>query len=148
MHLKIHWIHVSYSVWKTLISYTYKYWSPKTCVCVHACVSTSAVPRGFLAAVVVLVRVDAVERADVAVLLVAVAAVPFLVAAEEPVWFEVAVLAFGTRGRFSAVVWGEGENTNTGDDRWRGAGQMERWQQQWRQRINQKPSSQIKCCSR
>lgn len=55
------------------------------CVCVHACVSTSAVPRGFLAAVVVLVRVDAVERADVAVLLVAVAAVPFLVAAEEPV---------------------------------------------------------------
>ena len=49
------------------------------------CVSTSAVPRGFLAAVVVLVRVDAVVRADVAVLLAAVAAVPFLVAAVEPV---------------------------------------------------------------
>lgn len=41
--------------------------------------------RGFLAAVVVLVRVDAVERADAAVLLAAVAAVPFLVAAVEPV---------------------------------------------------------------
>lgn len=55
------------------------------CVCVYVCVSTSAVPRGFLAAVVVLVRVDAVERADAAVLLATVAAVPFLVAAVEPV---------------------------------------------------------------
>lgn len=64
----------------------------------------STVPRGFLAAVVVLVRADAVVRTDVAVLLAAVVAVPFLVAALEAVWFEVAVLAFGTRGRFSAGV--------------------------------------------
>lgn len=62
------------------------------------------VPRGFLAAVVVLVRADAIVRTDVAVLLAAVVAVPFLVAALEAVWFEVAVLAFGTRGRFSAGV--------------------------------------------
>lgn len=45
-----------------------------------------AVPRGFLAAVVVLVvRVDAVVRTDGAVLLAAVVAVPFLVAALEAV---------------------------------------------------------------
>lgn len=62
----------------------------------------SVVPRGLLAAVVAAVRVDAVVRTDVAALLAAVVAVPFLVAAVEPV--EVAVLAFGTRGRFSIVV--------------------------------------------
>lgn len=44
-----------------------------------------AVPRGFLPAVVVLVRVDAAVRTDVAVLLAAVVAVPFLVAALEAV---------------------------------------------------------------
>lgn len=43
------------------------------------------VPKGFLAALVVLVRVDAVVRTDVAVLLAAVVAVPFLVAALEAV---------------------------------------------------------------
>ncbi len=43
----------------------------------------SAVPRGFLAAAVVMVRVAV--RTDVAVLLAAVVAVPFLVAAVEPV---------------------------------------------------------------
>lgn len=60
------------------------------------------VPRGFLAAVVVLVRADGAARGAVAVL--PAAAVPFLVAALEAVWFEAAVLAFGTRGRFSAGV--------------------------------------------
>lgn len=44
-----------------------------------------AIPRGFLAAVVVLVRVDGVERTDVVVLLAATGAVPFLVAALEAV---------------------------------------------------------------
>lgn len=47
--------------------------------------SMPAVPRGFLAAVVVLVRLDMVVRTDVAVLLAAVVAVPFLVVAVEPV---------------------------------------------------------------
>lgn len=42
-------------------------------------------PRGFLAAVVVLVRVVAVVRTEVEVLLAAVVAVPFLVAAMEPI---------------------------------------------------------------
>lgn len=55
------------------------------CVQANLCVSMSAVLRGFLAAAVVLVRGDAVERADVAVLLAAVVAAPFLVAAAEPV---------------------------------------------------------------
>lgn len=49
------------------------------------CVSMSAVPRGFLAAAVVVVRADATVRTDVAVLLAAVEAAPFLVAAVEPV---------------------------------------------------------------
>lgn len=66
-----------------------------------------------MAAAVVAVRVDAVVRIDVAVLLAAVA-VPFLVAAVEPVRFEVAVLVFGTRGRFSAVVYEEGETQERG----------------------------------
>ena len=70
-------------------------------VCAH--VSTSAIPKGFLAAVV-LVRAVSDVRTDVVVLLAAVVAVPFLVAAVGPVWFEVAVLAFGTRGRLSIVV--------------------------------------------
>ena len=61
-------------------------------------------PRGFLAAAVLAVRVDAVVRTDGAVLLVAVVAVPFLVAAAEPVWFDAVVLAFGTRTRFSVVA--------------------------------------------
>ena len=65
-----------------------------------------------MAAAVVAVRVDAVVRIDVAVLLAAVA-VPFL-AAMEPVRFEVAVLVFGTRGRFSAVVCEEGETQEHG----------------------------------
>lgn len=64
----------------------------------------AAVPVGFLAALVVVVRLDAVVRTDVVVLLAAVVAVPFLVAALEPVRLEVAVLAFGTGGRFSVVV--------------------------------------------
>lgn len=55
------------------------------CVHVYLCVSMSAIPRGFLAAVAVVVRVDGVVRADVGVLLAAVVAVPFLVAAAEPV---------------------------------------------------------------
>lgn len=46
--------------------------------CRNTCVR---IPAGFLAAVVVVVRVDVVVRADVAVLLAAVLAVPFLVAA-------------------------------------------------------------------
>lgn len=57
------------------------------CVCTskqHVCVSMSAVPRGLLAAVAVVVRVDAVRRTDEAVLLDAAAAVPFLVPAAEP----------------------------------------------------------------
>lgn len=45
----------------------------------------AAVPVGFLAALVVAVRVDAAVRTDVVVLLAAVVAAPFLVAAEEPV---------------------------------------------------------------
>lgn len=48
-------------------------------------VSMSALPRGFLAAVVVLVRVVAVVRTEVEILLAAVVAVPFLVVAIEPV---------------------------------------------------------------
>lgn len=49
------------------------------------CVSMAAVPVGFLAALVVTVRVEAVVRTDMVVLLAAVVAVPFLVAAVEPV---------------------------------------------------------------
>lgn len=48
-------------------------------------VSVSAVPRGFLAALVVVVREDVAVRTDVVVLLAAVVAVPFLVVAVEPV---------------------------------------------------------------
>lgn len=70
----------------------------------HLCVTMSAIPRGLLAAEVLVVRVDGIARTDVAVLLAAVIAVPFLVAAEEPACFEMAVLAFGTRGHFSVVV--------------------------------------------
>lgn len=60
-----------------------------------------------MAAVGVVVRVDTVVRVVVvvvAVLLVLVVAVLVLVTAAEPAWFEAVVLAFGTRGRFSAVV--------------------------------------------
>lgn len=72
-------------------------------VCV--CVSVSVIPRGFLAAVVVAVRVGAVVRVDVAVLLAAVVAVPFLVVVVvAPVRAGGAVLAFGTGGRFSVAV--------------------------------------------
>lgn len=55
------------------------------CVYVYLCVSMSAIPRGFLAAVAVAVRVDVAVRTDVVVLLAAVVAVPFLVVAVEPV---------------------------------------------------------------
>lgn len=67
--------------------------------------SVLVVPRGLFAAVVVAVveRLDVAVRTAVVVLLVAVAAVPFLVM-PELVLSEVAVLAFGTRGRFSMVV--------------------------------------------
>lgn len=64
------------------------------------------VPKGFLAAAAAVtdaVRVDAAVRTDVVVLLVVVVAVPFLVMMEL-VLSEVAMLAFGTRGRFSMVV--------------------------------------------
>lgn len=54
--------------------------------------------QGFLGAVVVPVRVVGVHT-DVVLL-----AVAFLVAVVEAVCFEVAVPAFGTRGRFSAGV--------------------------------------------
>lgn len=74
--------------------------SLSVCVCARMNI-LCVVPRGFLAAVVVAVRVDAVVRIDGAVLLAAVA-VPFLVAAVELV--EAVVLLFGTRGRLSAVV--------------------------------------------
>lgn len=70
------------------------------CVCVC---QRLPLPRGLLAAAVVAVRVDAVVRADVMVLLAAVDAVPFLVAAVEPAG--AAVLALGTRGRLSGVIW-------------------------------------------
>lgn len=49
------------------------------------CVSVAAVPVDFLAALVVAVRVDALVRTDVVVLLAAVVALPFLVAVVEPV---------------------------------------------------------------
>lgn len=65
------------------------------------------IPRGFLAAAVVVVRVDPAVRTGAVVLLAAVAADVLLLA--EPVWFEAAVLDFVTRGRFSVVVWKERE---------------------------------------